>query len=106
MAKVIRLNEMDAAPTPLGGMARILLDRPEVRVVNLTVDPGTEVGNHTAPVEVLFMVLAGKGILTAAGDEITVEPGMCIICPPDVTRSVRVLPGEPLNLLVVRSPNL
>lgn len=98
------LNQMEPAPTPLGGKARQLVDRLELRLVNLLLEAGETVAEHSAPVEVVFLVLEGAGSISAGEDRVAVEKGQFLTCPAGIMRSVEA-GREGLNLLVVRAPN-
>lgn len=102
--EAVYLDQMTLTPTSLGGMARQLVDRLELRLVNLVLEPGEIVEKHRAPVEVVFLVLAGFGRISAGEDCVAVEQGQFLICPPEIMRSVEA-GQEGLNLLVVRAPN-
>ncbi|MGE5405466.1 MAG: cupin domain-containing protein [Candidatus Saccharibacteria bacterium] len=101
----ININELPLHPTPLGGQSRMLADRPDLRLVNLLLQPGEIVKSHTAPIEVVFIIQEGSGRLTADGKAVDVTAGQMLSCPPDIAREVQA-GAEGLNLLVIRVPNL
>ncbi len=92
--------------TPLGGQARMLVNNPHLRLVNLQIKAGEQVLAHTAPVEVVFIVLAGSGLVQIEEKVYPISAGQMLICPPDCQRSIQAGPEEDLSLLVVRTPNL
>ncbi|MEQ8175896.1 MAG: cupin domain-containing protein [Syntrophomonadaceae bacterium] len=102
--EAMNLTKLDLAPTPLGGKARQLVDRLELRLVNLILEAGETVDKHSAPVEVVFLVLEGYGTISAGENRVLVEKGQFLCCPPGIMRSVAAGP-EGLSLLVVRAPN-
>lgn len=101
----LNLNQLQLVPTPLGGKSRMLADRPELRLVNLVLEPGEEVKSHSAPVEVVFLVLSGQGSLQAGEEIIALHAGQITSCPPDLSRSICADPKQGLSLLVIRAPN-
>lgn len=103
--RVKHLSDIPLEPTPLGGQARVLLEHEHARVVNLVLQPGEKVAAHTGPVEVLFLVLQGAGILKVEDESFPLAEGSLLICPAGVPRSLESSPNEVLSLLVVRSPN-
>ncbi|MGE5391103.1 MAG: cupin domain-containing protein [Deltaproteobacteria bacterium] len=101
----IRVGDHPEKPTPLGGMARTLANRPELRLVVLRVPAGEKVAEHTAPVEVIFLALAGQGTIYAGSESTTITAGEVICCPAGIIRSLTA-DDEDLELLVIRAPNL
>ncbi|MGE5415929.1 MAG: cupin domain-containing protein [Acidobacteriota bacterium] len=101
----INIKELPINPTPLGGQSRMLVDQPDLRLVNLILQPGEVVKTHTAPIEVVFVVLEGSGRLTADGATIDVTAGQMLTCPRDIAREVQA-EANGLELLVIRAPNL
>lgn len=104
--EILTISEIEPSPTPLGGKARILVDNPELKMVNLIIDPGQRVNTHAAPVDVVFIVLDGKGQVTVEDEEIEVVSGQMLVCPAGTLRSIDAAADGGLNLLVVRCPNL
>lgn len=66
------LTEVELALTPFGGKARQLVERPELRLVNLILEAGETVDRHSAPVEVVFLVLEGSGSISAGENRVAV----------------------------------
>ncbi|HWP98334.1 MAG TPA: cupin domain-containing protein [Syntrophomonadaceae bacterium] len=98
-------DEMPLVATPLGGRARQLVFTPNLRLVNLVLSAQEEVESHNAPVEVVFLVLSGKGRVFVDQDSVEVEAGQMLRCPPEAMRRIEA-GQEGLNLLVIRAPNL
>ena len=99
------INHLPAESTPLGGAARRLVDKPELRLVNLELKPGEVVKSHLAPVEVVFIVLAGSGQVLVENETHSLAAGEMLVCPAGTNRSLRADIDQGLNLLVVRAPN-
>jgi len=102
---IIAIDELPLQPTPLGGKARIMVDKPEVKLVNLVLDAGDLVQSHDAPVDVIFIVLEGRGSMLVEHDHIEVENGQLVTVPAGLSRQIVADKDEGLSLLVVRSPN-
>lgn len=100
----IRVEDIREEPTPLGGMARTLVNHPDLRLVILRVSAGEEVAEHTVPIEVVFLALAGQGTIYAGGEVISIAAGEMIGCPAGIPRSLAA-DGSGLELLVIRAPN-
>ncbi|NPV93170.1 MAG: cupin domain-containing protein [Firmicutes bacterium] len=101
----IRLEDLETQPTPLGGRSRFLVDNPDLRLVNLVLQPGESVAPHTAPVKVVFLALEGRGRMVLEEKEVEISAGELAVCPPGVDRAVRAEGGSGLSLLVIRCPN-
>lgn len=104
--KTSRLDSFPMTPTPLGGSSRMLASNPELRLVNLLLLPGETVSSHSAPVEVVFLVLEGQGKVKVAGEQHEIKKGEIFSCPPDLEREFEANSDIGLSLLVVRAPNL
>jgi quercetin dioxygenase-like cupin family protein len=100
------IDELPLAPTPLGGNSRLLVSNPQLRLVNLLVAPGERVLSHTAPVEVVFLVMEGQGSVIVANEKHEIMQGQFFTCPADLEREIAADSGTALNLLVIRAPNL
>lgn len=103
--RAIDILDISAAPTPLGGMARILVDKPELKLVYLEIEPGKKVEEHEAGVDVTFVVLSGEGTCRTGDKSVFMREGMFFTCPAGVTRSFSC-EDKGLALLVVRAPNI
>jgi mannose-6-phosphate isomerase-like protein (cupin superfamily) len=66
--KLINLNETTQNPNPHGVNARKLYDENLAQMVHITLNPGEKLIKHITPVDVLFYVLEGTGIVEI-GDE-------------------------------------
>lgn len=99
-----RIAAINEEPTPLGGLARTLIDRPDLRLVVLRVPAGDQVAEHIAPVEVVFVALAGSGTIYADGQATSIMAGEMLSCPAGIPRALEAGDGD-LELLVIRAPN-
>lgn len=99
------IQDFPQVTTPLGGYARTLVNQPHLRLVNLQLDAGEKVLEHTVPVEVVFLILAGHGTVLIEAEAYEVSAGQMLICPSNCSRSLQAADDERLSLLVVRAPN-
>lgn len=102
----ININAVPEEPTPLGGMARTLVNTPELRLVILKVAAGEMVAEHRAPVKVVFLCINGSGVIFAGENQNRICAGEMITCPAGVLRAIQADKGAGLELLVIRTPNL
>jgi quercetin dioxygenase-like cupin family protein len=101
---VVTPEDAERLQTPPGIDARRLLETRNARVIHMTIEPGAELNPHTTPVDVLFFVLAGAGMLSAGGEERVVRAGSLVGSPAGELHSWRNVSGEPLQLLIVKTP--
>ncbi|MGE5396761.1 MAG: cupin domain-containing protein [Chitinophagales bacterium] len=101
--KPLNLKDLILELTPLGGKARLLVNSPELRLVNLCLEAGETVAEHSVDIDVVFLALNGRGIVTVDGSEIEIIEGQYMVCPAGAKRKVESESG--LSLLVIRSPN-
>lgn len=100
----VRISDLPEETTPLGGMARTLANRPDLRLVVLRVPAGQRVAEHNAPADVVFIALTGRGVVHAGSDETVIMAGEMVSCPAGVTRAISAVEAD-LELLVIRTPN-
>ena len=75
--------------------------------MHLTIDPGSEIPEHSLPLTVSFYVLSGSGMCRISGGGIRAVKGEMLECPPDVPRGWCNDSDAPLELLVIkRQPNI
>lgn len=104
--ELIKLKELQAGPTPLGGTARQIVANPYLRLVHLTVEAGQAVQPHNAEVDVVFYVISGCGRILLDEGTIKVSEGDIAVCPAGTKRMIEADADHNLCLLVIRSPNL
>lgn len=103
--KPVFINDLHLEATPLGGQARTLISNPELRLVNLLLEAGEQVGVHSAPVEVVFIALEGRATVLIEDQTRVIETGQFMACPADSNRSIKNDGEDRLSLLVIRTPN-
>ncbi|MFW5750184.1 MAG: cupin domain-containing protein [Planctomycetota bacterium] len=95
------------APTmdnPHGVAAARLFDGEHAQVIHLTLQPGEALKLHVTPVDVVFYVLTGTGVVTIGDEEERVEADTCIPSPARVPHRWRNDADRPLRVLVVKTP--
>jgi mannose-6-phosphate isomerase-like protein (cupin superfamily) len=67
--------------------------------------PGASEGSHThggeRPLEEIYYVLQGHGLMRIAGEEVLIGPGDAILVPPDVDHGLVNTGAEPLRLVLL-----
>ncbi|CFX22429.1 RmlC-like jelly roll fold [Syntrophomonas zehnderi OL-4] len=98
------ITDLPLETVPLGGYARTLIDNPQLRLVNLILNAGDEVLSHSAPVEVVFIVLKDSATVYIDDKQYSISEGQMLVCPPNTNRSIKAHDNG-LSLLVIRAPN-
>lgn len=102
--EVIKMSEIKTFQSPKGIMARKLLDNPSFTIMNLLLKPGEVLEKHKTPIGVFFYVVRGKGIVQIGDSEEPVEATDIVFSPKGIPHSLKALPGEEFQVLVVKNP--
>lgn len=103
--EILRLSEMPLTVNPRGISARFLIDRPDVHVANLVVEPGQTVETHVTPVDVFFYVVEGSGTINIGDETGEVKAGDVIVSPARIPHGLKAAPDGRFSVLVVKTPN-
>jgi mannose-6-phosphate isomerase-like protein (cupin superfamily) len=66
--KIVEVKNVQSKPNPHGVDARNISDKDSAQVAHITLQPGESLKKHITPVDVVFYVLEGQGIVEI-GDE-------------------------------------
>ncbi len=102
--EVIRMSEFPTFETPLGFLARKLLDQPAFLIMNLLLKPGETVEKHVMPDDAFFYVVKGSGKIMIGEEETSVGETDIVFSPKNTPRGLRALPGKEFHVIIVRSP--
>jgi len=61
--RVVRVKDVQSKPNPHGVDVRGLSDTEGAQVVHITLEPGQSLKKHITPVDVVFYVMEGQGIV-------------------------------------------
>lgn len=103
--EILRLIEIPLTVNPRGISARFLIDRPDVQVANLVVEPGQTVEAHVTPVDVFFYVVEGRGTISIGDETGEVKAGDIIVSPAKIPHGLKAAPDSTFSVLVVKTPN-
>ncbi len=84
--------------------ARTLYDRPNAVVVVITLEPGQSLKRHVTPVDVVFYVLKGTGVVEVGDERQTVTPDTLIESPKGIPHCWYNEGTETLRVLVIKAP--
>ena len=102
--KTIDVKEAQPLTNPHGVDTRKLYDTEHAQVMHLTLRPGEQLKRHITPVDVLFYVLEGKGIVEIGEEKNEVEPDTLIDSPAKIPHCWYNRSSETLRILVTKVP--
>ena len=96
--------EVPTFTTPIGFLARKLLDKPAFLIMNLLLKPGETVEKHSMPDDAFFYVVKGSGIIAIGEEETDAGETDIVFSPKNTPRGLQASPGQEFHVLIVRSP--
>lgn len=109
---VRNLNDKEVLETTYrahgGAIAQMILDRRTLKEIGFLatarLEPGKEIESHVDPMEEIYFVLSGTGLMRLDDEEQQVTPGDAIWIPVGSSHSLLNNGTEPCVILVVASP--
>ena len=102
--KITRVSDAPAHQNPHGVDARKLYDSEHAQVVALTLQPGEQLKKHITPVDVIFFVLEGTGIVEVGDEKEEVSANTLIESPAKIPHCWYNQSDAILRVLVVKVP--
>ena len=102
---IIKMEEIKGSENKRGVTAKKLISHENTRVMNLVLEPGNVVPEHSVPVDVFFYIVEGSGTIKIGDEEAVVEAKDIITCPPDTVMSLKADQNEKFVVLNVKTPN-
>lgn len=103
--EVIKLADLTYRETPWGVKGRLVLELPDVAIMNLVLEPGEKVPPHKTPVDVLFQVVEGRGSVEIGEERQEAEAGDIVVSPAKIPHALEADCGEVFSVLVYKVPN-
>ncbi len=103
--KVIKAEELSFRQTGWGVKGKPIIDMPEIGIVNLVLEPGEKVPSHKTPVDVLFQIIEGNGLVTIGEEEQVVESGNIVVSPAHIPHALEANQGCTFSVYVIKVPN-
>lgn len=102
--KITRVSDAPVQPNPHGVDARKLYDSPHAQAVVLTLQPGEQLKRHITPVDAIFFVLEGTGIVEVGDEKEEVGANTLIDSPAKIPHCWYNRSDAVLRVLVVKVP--
>ncbi|UCG38212.1 MAG: cupin domain-containing protein [bacterium] len=102
--RIITVSDTAVFPNPHGVDARKLYDTEHAQAVVITLQPGERLRKHATPVDVIFFVLQGTGIVEIGEERREVGADTLIDSPARVPHCWYNESGATLRILVVKVP--
>ncbi len=102
--RVIEVKNVQSKPNPHGVDARSISDMDSAQVVHITLQPGEALKKHITPVDVVFYVLEGRGIVEIGEERAEVGPDTLIESPAKIPHRWMNESSAIVRILVVKTP--
>lgn len=102
--KVVEVKDVQSKPNPHGVDARSISDTESAQVVHITLQPGEALKKHITPVDVVFYVLEGRGVVEIGDEMMNVGQDTLIESPAKISHRWMNESSDTLRILVVKAP--
>jgi len=102
--KITQLSDAPVHQNPHGVDARKLYDSQHAQVVVITLQPGEQLKKHITPVDAIFFVLEGKGIVEVGDEKKEVGANTLIDSPAKIPHCWYNQSDAVFRVLVVKVP--
>jgi quercetin dioxygenase-like cupin family protein len=96
------IDALEKSPGPTGITKQKVPHSYSTQTIQLTLEPGAVLPAHDKPVNVLFYVLEGAGLVTVGDEKEQCKAGMYIESPKDVMHGWENTSTAPLKVLVIK----
>jgi len=104
LMKIVQVKDIVSKPNPHNVDARAISDRESAQVVHITLLPGEALKKHITPVDVIFYVLEGKGVVEIGEERAEASADTLIESPARIAhRWINDSTGA-LRILVIKTP--
>ncbi|MCD4832347.1 MAG: cupin domain-containing protein [Bacteroidales bacterium] len=102
--KTKKYTEAEARPNPHGVDARNIYDGDHAIVTHILLQPGEQLKKHITPVDAIFYVLEGTGIVEVGDEQLEVTKDTLIDSPAKIPHCWYNKSNEILRILVTKVP--
>jgi len=100
--KIVKVEAQTSLPNPHKVDVRRISDQENAQVVHITLLPGEDLKKHITPVDVVFYVLEGQGVVEIGEERAEVERDTLIESPARIAHRWINESDGPLRILVVK----
>ncbi|AGB41175.1 hypothetical protein Halha_1228 [Halobacteroides halobius DSM 5150] len=104
--EIIKMDQLKGTERWEGITVKKILKNEDTQVMNLVLQPGDKVPEHSVPVNVFFYIVEGKGTLRIGDEKKVVEAKDIIPCTPNTKMSLQADQGEKFVVLNIKTPSL
>ncbi|MCX6677954.1 MAG: cupin domain-containing protein [Methanothrix sp.] len=102
--KVVQVKDVSSKPNLHGVDARSISDTDSAQVAHITLLPGESLKKHITPVDVVFYVLQGRGVVEIGEEKAEVGVDTLIESPAKIPHRWINESQGPLRILVIKTP--
>lgn len=102
--EIIDVKNLPLKDTPHNVEARGIFTSEHIELVHLELEPGQSLLPHITPVDVLFYVLDGKGLLTIGDENEIFKKDQAAFSPKEIKHKWKNIGDEKLQILVLKTP--
>jgi len=102
--KIVQVKDVQSKPNPHGVDARGISDTQNAQVAHITLQPGEALKKHITPVDVVFYVLEGRGVVEIGGERAEVVADTLIESPAKIPHRWINESQAMLRILVMKTP--
>ena len=102
--KVVDLKKVEGKPNPHGVDARSLSDTKNAQISHITLKPGESLKKHITPVDVVFYVIEGNGVVEIGDEKMEASADTLIESPAKIPHRWINDSSGLLRLLVIKTP--
>ncbi len=102
--KITEVKSVSCKPNPHNVEARAISDTESAQVVHITLQPGEALKKHITPVDVVFYVLEGRGVVEIGEERQEVSADSLVESPAKIPHRWINESDAPFRVLVVKTP--
>ncbi len=102
--KISKVGNTSAFQNAHGVEAKKLCEMSGASVIHMNLTPGQSLKKHTTPVDVLFYILEGKGVVEIGNETQEVEKDTLIESPKDIPHLLSNTGDNTFKFLVIKLP--
>lgn len=102
--KIVQVKDVPSKPNPHGVDVRSISDTENTQVAHITLQPGESLKKHITPVDVVFYVLQGRGMVEIGEERAEVVADTLIESPAKIAHRWTNESLGPLRILVIKTP--